>query len=151
LLGVVSVFLSVLVVAVVHTGYEYTPLFFLSIAEYNVGQVDAEVVAGSWTNHKFLNYAKLRSHLATLPPAASGPGAGGAGAGAGVDSSDALLFNYSAPRRRFRDVAVWAAAACDKSLLDPLDKVERYFSSNWRLGLDTCAFYSWSILTCIYT
>lgn len=146
-----SVFLSVLVVAVVHTGYEYTPLFFLSIAEYNVGQVDAEVVAGSWTNHKFLNYAKLRSHLATLPPAASGLGAGGAGAGAGVDSSDALLFNYSAPRRRFRDVAVWAAAACDKSLLDPLDKVERYFSSNWRLGLDTCAFYSWSVLTCIYT
>jgi hypothetical protein len=126
----VSVFLSVLVVAVVHTGYEYTPLFFLSIAEYNVGQVDAEVMAGTWTNNKYLNYSKFRSHLATFPPAASGPGAGGAGAGAGADSGDALLFNYSAPRRRFDDVAVWAAAACDKTLLDPLDKAQRYLSRN---------------------
>ena len=132
LLGLVSVFLSVLVVAVVHTGYEYTPLFFLSIAQYNAGQVDAEVVAGSWTNHKFLDHARLRAQLAALA------------AGAGTGREDGQLFNYSAPRRRFPSSAVWAAAACNTSLLNPLDRVERYFSAGWREGLPDCGYYSYS-------
>ena len=52
LLGFLSVLLAVTVVFVVNTGYEYSPLFFLSIAEYNVGEVDAVVVAGAWTNFR---------------------------------------------------------------------------------------------------
>ena len=52
LLGFLSVLLAVTVVFVVNTGYEYSPLFFLSIAEYNVGEVDAVVVAGPWTNFR---------------------------------------------------------------------------------------------------
>ena len=139
-LGLVAVFLSVLVVVVVETAFECTPLLFLSIAEYNVGQVDAVVSPGTWTNHRFLNFSKVRDHIGAI--AAAGAGLGGKGESKG-NAADRLLFNYSAPRHSFPETSVWAAHPCNTSQLNPLDRMERYFGRDWREADNSCAQTPW--------
>jgi uncharacterized membrane protein YobD (UPF0266 family) len=127
LLGFIAVFLSVTVVVVVNTGYEYSPLFFLSIAQYNVGEVDAVVTPGLWTNFRFLNYSKVRHELGNMAAA------GRSGRPSSADAvPDAELFNYSAPRHVLYRTAVWPARRCAAGGLDPANISQRYFGLEGR-------------------
>ena len=142
-LGFVAVFLSVLLIAVLYSGYQYTPLVVLSVAQYQVGEVDAVVTPGAWTHHDSLNYTKFR-------------------AAAGVPDRQGWSFNFSAPRLSFPGTAAWSALRCqdttegqastlteapvagsrqDKDTLNPLNKSERYFG---RDHTHPCARSPWS-------
>ena len=145
ILGLLAVVLAVFVVAVVDTMYEYMPLFFLSIAEYNVGEIDATIKPGEWTGHNFLNFSRVRSSIRASTAASAGRGGGGLGAGGerGAGGADEWgLYNYSAPRQRFPYTRVWATDACNTSAIDPLNVSERYFGRGSRVG-ESCASRPW--------
>ncbi len=80
--------------AAAHTGYKYTPIFFLSIAEYNVGEIDVSVQAGSWTGRSFLNYTAIVNSV-----------------------GQEAAFNFSAPRLE-ESVEIWDAKACNETQFD---------------------------------
>lgn len=93
-LAFTAVFIAVTMVATAHTVYRFTPILFLSIAEFTVGQRDLVVRAGSWTGIQHLNFSKI---LATLDKERD--------------------FRYSAPRL-VEEMSVFDLSSCDE---DPAD------------------------------
>lgn len=102
LVGLVACWLAVTVVAVVHSGFEYTPLFFLSIAEYDAGQIDVRVSAGAWTRHRFLNFSKFMAEI----------------------GEEEEYLSYAAPRIEL-PASLWPSKACEGKL-NVSDVRERY-------------------------
>jgi hypothetical protein len=90
-LAFTAVFIAVTMVATAHTVYRFTPILFLSIAEFTVGQRDVVVEAGSWTGIRHLNFSKILSTV-------------------GKESD----FRYSSPRL-VQEIDVFNLASCDKT------------------------------------
>lgn len=117
LLGFLACVIAVTIVAVAQSAFEYTPLFFLSVAEFNVGEVDIQVRAASWTDYDTLNYSRIVREI-------------------GSDPKDPSL-NYSTARWQKR-ANVWSVSSCNRSAIDARDLSERY---KGKVGDTTCSAY----------
>uniref|UniRef100_A0A6T7MP60 ABC3 transporter permease C-terminal domain-containing protein n=1 Tax=Hanusia phi TaxID=3032 RepID=A0A6T7MP60_9CRYP len=102
-LGLASCILAVSLVAAMNTLFEYTPLLFLSIAEYNVGEIDVTVHPSSWTTLSFLNFSNVRRTI----------------------GGDDVLFNYSSPRWSL-STSVWNAKFCNQDGWNFRNASDRY-------------------------
>uniref|UniRef100_A0A7S4JAS7 ABC3 transporter permease C-terminal domain-containing protein n=1 Tax=Guillardia theta TaxID=55529 RepID=A0A7S4JAS7_GUITH len=107
ILGLASCILAVALVATMNTLFEYTPLLFLSIAEYNVGEMDVTVLPSSWTSLTYLNYSNVRSTV----------------------GGEDVLFNYSSPRWSIYTSA-WNTKLCNNQGWNFRDASDRYLGKD---------------------
>jgi len=114
ILGFMSCFVVVLVVSLMTTIFNYSPVVFLKLAEAEVGEIDFTITPGDWSNREFINYT-LMSEV--------------------ISNKKVNDFTFHSPRYE-NDISVIAAKDCDPNV-DPFSLTWKYLGEE---GNNTCIY-----------